>query len=43
MRVVVVEDDPAISGFVVSGLREERYVVDLAEDGARRLTDGRGR
>lgn len=33
MRVLVVEDDPAISGFVVRGLREERYVVDLAEDG----------
>jgi DNA-binding response OmpR family regulator len=33
MHVLVVEDDPAISGFVVRGLREERYVVDLAEDG----------
>jgi DNA-binding response OmpR family regulator len=29
----VVEDDPAISGFLVRGLREEHYVVDLAEDG----------
>ena len=38
MRVLVVEDDPAISGFVVRGLREERYVVDLAEDG---VTGGR--
>ena len=34
MRVLVVEDDPAISGFVVRGLREEQYRVDLAEDGA---------
>lgn len=33
VRVLVVEDDPAISRFVVRGLREERYVVDLAEDG----------
>ncbi len=33
MRILVVEDDPAISGFLVRGLREERYVVDLAEDG----------
>jgi DNA-binding response OmpR family regulator len=33
VRVLVVEDDPAISGFVVRGLREEHYVVDLAEDG----------
>ncbi len=34
MRVLVVEDDPAISRFVVRGLREEHYKVDLAEDGA---------
>ncbi|MEP7116078.1 MAG: response regulator transcription factor [Acidobacteriota bacterium] len=33
MRVLVVEDDPAISRFVVRGLREEHYRVDLAEDG----------
>jgi DNA-binding response OmpR family regulator len=31
--VLVVEDDPAISHFVVRGLREENYRVDLAEDG----------
>jgi DNA-binding response OmpR family regulator len=34
MRALVVEDDPSISGFVVRGLREEHYLVDLAEDGA---------
>jgi len=33
VRVLVVEDDPAISQFVVRGLREENYRVDLAEDG----------
>jgi DNA-binding response OmpR family regulator len=33
MRVLVVEDDPEISRFLVRGLREERYVVDLVEDG----------
>jgi DNA-binding response OmpR family regulator len=33
MRILVVEDDPAISRFVVKGLREEDYRVDLAEDG----------
>jgi DNA-binding response OmpR family regulator len=33
VRVLVVEDDPAISHFVVRGLREENYRVDLAEDG----------
>ncbi|NJR42945.1 MAG: response regulator [Akkermansiaceae bacterium] len=31
--MLVVEDDPAISQFVVRGLREENYRVDLAEDG----------
>ena len=31
--MLVVEDDPTISGFLVRGLREENYVVDLAEDG----------
>lgn len=29
----MVEDDPGISGFLVRGLQEERYLVDLAEDG----------
>lgn len=33
MRVLVVEDDPEISRFMVRGLREEHYVVDLIEDG----------
>ncbi len=32
MRLLVVEDDPQISRFLLQGLREERYVVDLAED-----------
>jgi len=33
MRVLVVEDDPEISRFIVRGLTEERHVVDLVEDG----------
>ncbi len=33
MRLLVVEDDPRISRFLVKGLVEENYVVDLAEDG----------
>lgn len=33
MRVLIVEDDPAISRFMVRGLTEERHVVDLIEDG----------
>jgi DNA-binding response OmpR family regulator len=34
MRVLVVEDDPAISRFMVRGLTEDHYLVDLVEDGA---------
>jgi two-component system OmpR family response regulator len=33
MRVLVVEDDPAIAAFVVRGLREAGYTVDQAADG----------
>lgn len=33
MRILVVEDEPGISGFVTKGLREAGYAVDLAEDG----------
>jgi len=33
MRVLVVEDDPTISGFVAKGLREAGYAVDEAPDG----------
>jgi two-component system OmpR family response regulator len=33
MRVLVVEDDPAIGAFIVRGLREAGYTVDHAQDG----------
>ncbi len=33
MRLLVVEDDPDISRFIVRGLSEERHLVDLVEDG----------
>jgi heavy metal response regulator len=33
MRILIVEDDPNLAGFVQNGLREERYAVDLAQDG----------
>jgi len=33
MHLLVVEDDPKISRFLVRGLREDRNLVDLAEDG----------
>lgn len=33
MRILVVEDDRKIAGFIEQGLREEGYAVDLARDG----------
>ena len=33
MRLLVVEDDPKISHFLVKGLREDQHLVDLVEDG----------
>ena len=33
MRILVVEDNPKLSGFLIKGLREESYAVDLAETG----------
>jgi DNA-binding response OmpR family regulator len=33
MRVLVVEDDPKISRFLVKGLSEDQHLVDVAEDG----------
>jgi DNA-binding response OmpR family regulator len=33
MRLLLVEDDPKISSFLVRGLREDRHLVDLLEDG----------
>lgn len=37
MRILLVEDDPEISRFVVQGLQEDGHVVDLEPDGARAL------
>jgi two-component system copper resistance phosphate regulon response regulator CusR len=34
IRILLIEDEPAIADFVVRGLREEGFVVDLARDGA---------
>lgn len=33
MKILVVEDDRKVGGFIVQGLKEEGYVVDLAADG----------
>jgi len=33
VRVLVVEDDHSIAGFIAGGLRQEGFAVDVAEDG----------
>jgi len=33
MRILVIEDQPKIAGFIKRGLREEGYTVDVAYDG----------
>jgi DNA-binding response OmpR family regulator len=33
MRILVVEDDRKVAGFIEQGLREEGYAVDIAADG----------
>ena len=33
MKLLLVEDDPKISHFLLKGLREDQHVVDLAETG----------
>ena len=44
MRILVVEDNPRIAGFLQKGLREEGYVVETAADGdtafAKATTEG---
>ncbi len=37
IRVLVIEDEAEIADFIVRGLREEGYTVELATDGDRRL------
>ena len=33
MKILVVEDDSKVVGFIEHGLREEGHVVDVARDG----------
>jgi len=33
MKILVVEDDSKVAGFIVHGLKEEGYIVDVASDG----------
>ena len=38
MRILVVEDEPKVAGFIKKGLQEEGYAVDVAPDGAEGLS-----
>jgi DNA-binding response OmpR family regulator len=43
MRILVVEDDRKVAGFIRKGLEEEGHAVEVAGDGAaaiERATDG---
>ena len=33
MRILVVEDDPKVAGFIEEGFREEQFEVDVAREG----------
>jgi two-component system copper resistance phosphate regulon response regulator CusR len=37
VRILLVEDDPRVAGFVAKGLREQAYAVDVARDGGQAL------
>lgn len=37
VRVLVVEDEPQMAGFIARGLQEDGYVVDVASDGAQAM------
>jgi len=37
VRVLLVEDEPRIAGFIAKGLRERAYAVDVARDGEEAL------
>ena len=37
MRVLLIEDEPRIAGFIAKGLRERAYAVDVARDGEQAL------
>ena len=37
MKVLVVEDEPLMSGFIARGLRANSYRVDVAPDGAQAI------
>ena len=40
MRILIVEDEKKVSGFIKKGLEDETYAVDLATDGEEGLLLG---
>src|SRR5690606_10502847 len=42
MRVLVIEDDRAIAGFIANGLRQEGFAAETAADGVEGLDRARG-
>jgi DNA-binding response OmpR family regulator len=41
MRILVVEDDPKVAGFIEEGFREEQFEVDVAREGDEGLARAR--
>ena len=41
MRLLLVEDEPRVAGFIAKGLREQSYAVDIAANGEEALYRGR--
>ena len=37
VRILLVEDETRVAGFIAKGLREQAYAVDIAADGERAL------
>ncbi|MGB7721438.1 MAG: response regulator, partial [Bryobacteraceae bacterium] len=37
MRILLVEDETRVAGFIAKGLREQAYAVDIASDGEQAL------
>ena len=37
MRILLVEDEPRVAGFIAKGLREQAYAIDVATDGEEAL------
>jgi heavy metal response regulator len=37
VRILIVEDEPRVAGFIAKGLREQAYAVDIAADGEEAL------